>query len=670
MLSSLENRLAVGLIILLAALTWLPDLAHPGIHAWDESIHQAIVRGTADTFWYPHIYVEPLYPVNVAEWWSTDAALHKPPGTAWLAALLIKLIGVTPFAARFIGFLGQLASALVLFDLARRFAGTWAAWLGAVAWVFLPFGWVLTQGHFFGDVIDCTLVGFVSLALWALVRGIEDESRALRWAALSGAFLACAFLTKYVLGLAPLGVAFVLSFGRLIKRSPGLQLRHLAVLSLVATALTTPWLVYSAQQWPEAFQHNVVNAILGHVTGAAGADVGSWRRPVDGIFIELVMTEFQPLPVALTWLAAAWLLITSFKTRNVAALGLALWLWSTWVLHSAVSAKAPAHVWNAAPAAMAGYAILWRDVWRSKVLGAMTLIAATVPWWLAWVPQLSKVRELIPAVLQSRTVPGPVEALLVMVVVGVVVAVFKKRLPFALGIVGGLALTAALVVALPQKNVSQRESFREETLTSATKLYGLAIDPVIAKKSVLFQLFERDPSSSIFEVQNSMFWSGRMTWRRPVDLPAARAKGYHAYAVSSRAEPYLDVSEVPEHSPQRVYDAEQPAQAPDVPRLARVPAPIDLKNGQTLLGLSHGTLDVNHDQYALYLHADGVPGPLHLVFELQNHVLINQTVEPEASLFSRQSLRGVKWFIVPVIGPRGRQVQALTIGGTAIPFPR
>ncbi len=40
------NRLAVWLIILLAALTWLPGLAHPGIHAWDESIHQAIARGT------------------------------------------------------------------------------------------------------------------------------------------------------------------------------------------------------------------------------------------------------------------------------------------------------------------------------------------------------------------------------------------------------------------------------------------------------------------------------------------------------------------------------------------------------------------------------------------------------------------------------------------------
>jgi 4-amino-4-deoxy-L-arabinose transferase-like glycosyltransferase len=671
------DRVLAALVVFWAACWWLPGLAHPGTHNWDESIHQAMVRGTYETPGYPHLWADPLYPVRMSEWWATDVALHNPPMLPWLAALVMKAVGVAPWAARFVGVLGQLAAALVLYALGRRTAGRAVGLVAALSWVVLPFGWVLAQGHFFGDVMDCTLVGFVSLSAWALTRAIEEDTaetpwRGAPWAALTGALLGGAFLTKYVLGLAPLGVAGVLTVGRTARLTPGLRWRTLALLLAAFALAVTPWLAWSAHQWPEAFQLNVVDAIIGHATGAAGADVGPWRRPADGVFVELLGTEFAPLPQALTYLAGLALLVQAVRKRDAAACVVALWAWSTWVAHSFVSAKAPAHVWNAAPGAMLGFALLGYGSWRSPAVGLASVTAAAVPVWLPWLPELSRLRQAFPAGWQVRTTAGPVEGLALAVgMAGLALVLLRagplSRLGPPLRAAGVLAVAAALFLQLPLRNLLQRAGYETEALTAYSRELGLAADRVIPERSVLFQLFEQEPGTS-FELHNSLFWTGRMTYRRPVDLETARAKGYRSYAVSSRSEPYEDVGIVPAWSWLRLYDAERPAPPAPVPAAARLPAPVAL-GGKTLLGLAAGPLDSDHDKYAFYLRSDAAPGATQVSFEGPSGMQKDVVVRADATLFAAQRLAGREWFILPVVGPRRSELKGLALDGVAVPLP-
>ncbi len=56
--------LAIGIILAVGLATHAPGLSHAGIAGWDESLHQAAVRGTYETPLRPHIYEAHLFPFD------------------------------------------------------------------------------------------------------------------------------------------------------------------------------------------------------------------------------------------------------------------------------------------------------------------------------------------------------------------------------------------------------------------------------------------------------------------------------------------------------------------------------------------------------------------------------------------------------------------------------
>ncbi len=666
---SRADGLCLGAIVLWGIALLAPNLGHVSIHNWDEAMHQAVARGTYDTFFFPHLYKDPLYAADPAQWWSASVWLLKPAGSFWFGAAMMHLLGVTTLALRLASLFGQLGAAVGLFLLARSGAGRLWATLAALGFLALPFGWVLTQGHFFGDVTDCTLVGWVTLSMVLMLWSIERDSW--KWAAAAGAAVGVAYLCKTVLALAPLGVAFALWLCGRTGFCAGPRLRSLLAMVAVALAVAVPWNLYAALTWPEVFRANT-RIVTTHISADHTEDVAPWARPADAILNEMNAAELRPLPVALGALVALWLVLRALRRREFVVVGVALWLVSTWATHSFVTAKAPGHVWNAMPAVFVGLALIANDVWRAAPLAAATLATLATPLALGRLHFLTRFRQALPGALeQTRTMPGLAEGLMLAALAASVVGVLeesprlRRTLSPALALAASLALAWAFLVQAPGALLSGARKKYPRTLISHTRELGLALDRLVPERSVLWQPLDRDPEDQ-FEVQNLMFWSGRMTYRKSPDLALARQRGYRSYLISPAAERFKPVDGIPAHAWLRAYDAEVPA--PPAPLPAGVqPLNVEL-DGLTIVGVASGEIDGRSDRYALYVKPRHVPTSLRVAF-LTAAGEVEQVVTPEASLRARATLVEVAWVIYPVVGPTRSRVQALELGGKRVALP-
>jgi 4-amino-4-deoxy-L-arabinose transferase-like glycosyltransferase len=656
-------------VLIAAIVAWglallVPGLAHDGIHNWDEVFHQAAARGTYDTFFYPHLWADPLVPPARTDWMSAQVWLHKPTLPLWLSAALMHVIGVTPLASRLVALLAQLAAALCIYVLARPHATRVPAALAAAAFLALPFGWQLTQGVYFADIYDCTLAGFVALTVFTLCKAVEQDS--LKWAALSGVMLGCAHLSKTVLGLAPLGVAGVMTLAALVKLLRGPRLTHFLAMGLAALATTGPWNLYCYLKWTDLYRAGMTTT-FGHLDKDSGVDVGPWHRPADAVFNGLLNAELAPLAPAVTVLAGLWLLWRAAWKREPTVIACTLWLWSTWLVHSWASAKVPAQVWSAVPAAFIALAILAADAWKYPALAGATAAAAFVHPLVGFFPGLSKVRAWLPAKWEETRLQPYNLAEGLTLAAGAALALYlvwrlaKKPWPMrALGLLSTAALCWFCLVKAPRALWAQRPQFEAETLHSHVKEVGLAVDAAVPKKSVLFLQIDHT-SAGQFELQSLLFWSGRMTYQnQPQLIATARERGYRPYLVSPVAEAFLPVPGVPAHAGLRAWNADAPAAPPGIPEGA---TPLALEvDGLSVKGVAVGRNDRAHDRWAFFVSAAQAPGPLHVTFALEDGSEQGVLVQPEASLRGRGGLAGVPWFVLPLEGPRRAKVKTLLLG--------
>ncbi len=656
----------VALIVTWGAVWHLPHLTHSFIHNWDESMHQVVSRGVYDTFFYPHMYVDPIYPVtDHSKWWYADAWLLKPTGPFWVNAVMMKVVGVTPAASRLTALLGELLAALSLFALLRPQARRFWATVGALGFLAVPYSWTLIQGHMFGDVTDTTLVGWVTFAVLCLVWAVERHSW--RWAFAAGVATGVGYLCKTQLALAPLGVFGVMWLLGLVAFSPGPRLRHVLAMYGGFFAAALPWNLYCAYAWPKTW--NAMNAYtLGHFGKDTGTDIGSWARPADAIFNEVNQLELAPLPVAVAALTVGWLFWRALTKKDPLSVALFLWLGSTWFVHSVAHAKQPNHVWNSAPAVFAALALWGKDVWRAPRLAAAAIGAFATPLGIAHLPQLAKWREALPAVLdETRRLPGLFEGLALAVGgVGVVsvllfVPFLRRWLAPLLAFVANALVLHVLLWAAPTALITQRDSKAQERHHSHTKDVGLALDAALPKKSVLWADLDADPPSAHLHY-DLMFWSGRMTYRRGPDLPAAQAKGYESFLVTPAAAPFEPIVQVPAHAWLRAYDLSKPAALPDVPQGAER---LEVKQGSlTVLGFGAAPVAATRDRWAFFVRPQGVPHELRVGFVTATGTE-TVVVSPEASLVGRGRLADVAWFVMPVVGPPRAAVTALELDPAA-----
>ncbi len=644
---------------------FLPNLDHSSIWNWDESVHMAVARGVYDSFFTPHIFTHHLYPgYAFNDWVNGEIWIHKPILPFWLGALVMHVIGISPLGLRLCSVGGMLLAAGCLFGLLRKVvARPWAALL-AGAFLGLPFSWRMVQGYQFGDVTDATLVGFVVLSFWLLLLTIERSSP--RYAVGAGLAIGLGFLCKSALALTPLGtaVAFVILGGLGFCR--GLRFRHLCLIVATFAAVSLPWEIVCAVRWPELNKVEVLHT-FGHITGKS---VENWIRAWDAIFNEINEAELSPFPLALPLVAGGWLGIRAWRRREPVVVMVVVWLYAEWAMLSYASVKVPAVAWTAVPAVFFALGLAIADAFRRPALAAALIGALTVPRVQAHWPALGRLRIHLPvSFVETRSRPGLLEGLVVVALflgLGVLVQLARPLFPRLVGAgawlisLTGMALALfLLVVDLPRAQAKAVRDSELQSLMGYEKESGLAIDRETPKKSVVFLGYEREPPSA-FSVQDTIFWSGRMSYRKTADPATAHREGYHPYLVSPGAQPFAEVPGVPAASWLRAYDLDAPAPPPPLP--AGV-TPIGLWAGPVqLLGYAAAPGNSRRGRYAFYVHTAGPSPHVRIVFHTAKGAE-PASVDPGSCLTNAANLRQSPWFIVPVLGPPPGELQSVEVPG-------
>jgi 4-amino-4-deoxy-L-arabinose transferase-like glycosyltransferase len=248
------------------------------------------------------LFASPLeiYPDEAQYWlWSRHldfGYFSKPPMIAWAIALT-TLSGDSEPLVRLAGPLFHFVAALALFGTGRKLYGPWTGAAAAAIYSLMP---GVQQSSFIIST-DAPLLCFLSLALLAYVH-LQDTEHRLRDAALLGAALGLAMLSKYAALYAVVGIVLHLSLSAGARRAWTLPAAG-AALAAFLLALS-PNLAWNAA-------HHF--ATVGHTAANANWGAGRLFNPAElGEFIVSQFGVFGPIPFAVL---AAGLVLGTFRRR-------------------------------------------------------------------------------------------------------------------------------------------------------------------------------------------------------------------------------------------------------------------------------------------------------------------------------------------------------------------
>lgn len=290
---------------------------------------------------------------------------NKPPAMFFLLAGWMGLFGESLWAVRLLGDVAVLASSLLVFALARPWAGTVPAGLAGLLSVAVHTTWL---GQYTSTELPAT--AFLMGALWTFTRH-PDRVRA---AALAGLLISLATLTRSNLGLVAVVFGLWLAAAALIG---GHARRGWAMLAAYAGAGLAPV------------------AVLLALYGAAGQLDALWVAVVE---VPASYAESQSVAVAVAHHGAElWAQITGYPQMFAAFVLVGL-------LGMALSLTPRPH---AGPAPWPGRdrGLLW--TMTGTVLASIALSGASYPhYWLQLVPFLCLFAARALAAFRMRTLPG------------------------------------------------------------------------------------------------------------------------------------------------------------------------------------------------------------------------------------------------------------------------
>ncbi len=204
-----------------------------------------------------------------------SVSIDKPPVGLWLQAISAYFFGVNGFGVLLPQILAGILSVIVLYHLVRRWFGTGAGLLAALALAITPVV-VATDRN---NTMDSTLVLMLLLAAWAFIKA--TESGKLRHLLLGAALVGIGFNIKMLQAFLPLP-AFYALYLLGAKAGLGRKLANLALASLLLLVVSLSWAVIvdltPADQRPyvgSSGNNSVLNLMLGYngierLTGMGG----------------------------------------------------------------------------------------------------------------------------------------------------------------------------------------------------------------------------------------------------------------------------------------------------------------------------------------------------------------------------------------------------------------
>ncbi len=258
-----RHGFVVWTVAVVIAVYFLPLATDTPLLDPDEGLHAAIAQEMVERGdWVtPRLFGEPF--------------LDKPIVFFWAQAASLRLWGMHEAAVRLPGVLFALAGVWTTYWLASTLLGRSVGWLAGIfqATMVLPVAMAQAAVH------DVALVPWTNLALgsaWRAMEETERHGRPGRWFAAVGLWLGLAILTKGLIGVALVLLAWgLLVLGRR-QLNLGTVLRGLGTLA-VAAAVAAPW--YLAMEWrnPGYLHYYFVERhLLGYVTDSQRHGGAAW----------------------------------------------------------------------------------------------------------------------------------------------------------------------------------------------------------------------------------------------------------------------------------------------------------------------------------------------------------------------------------------------------------
>ncbi len=353
---------------LLAIVLWatfvlqLHNLDHTGLTRWDEVFHALVAKNVAKHPLTPTLVDEPFLPYDQMKWGENHVWLHKPILPFWQVALSFMLLGVNTFSLRLPAAILNTAAACLTYLIGKEILDRRAALIAATIQAINPFLMRLVHGYQFADNIDISLLFWVEVGVYFLVRSLRTGS----WTdiLLAGFAQGLAFLSKSHLAAIIFGIAltaWLLPICRVV-RPENCRIGFFRLLGMAGVTVLTiaPWTIYCAVSFPEEFWHEQ-SMVFRHLYDNVEAWGAPWDRLVFDYMIAIHGVFYTPI------LVASLALMGKAVMQRHAGLWL-LYAWSLGVVlpHLFAVTKTPSATIIAMPALLLLLGGLISDAWRGQ----------------------------------------------------------------------------------------------------------------------------------------------------------------------------------------------------------------------------------------------------------------------------------------------------------------
>lgn len=372
------------------ALTWLLAgallmrlwmiLLDPYLQDWDERFHALVARNMMSEPFRPMLFVHPVFPYAIDQWWNSHIWVHKQPLFLWQMALSMKIFGLGTFALRLPSAILGTILVKMIHDIGRKWSRNedvayLSALLATTSWYTLE----MIAGRNSLEHNDLAMTFYVTAGIWSWLKWI-DSGKKVKWALLTGLFVGCAILVKWLTALLVFGGWSLYILSDENQRKSMAAWRDVAIALIASVAVFLPWQLYIMKAFPlEAAASYAYNRI--HIFKDLGHE-GPW-------YYHITFLAWAYHPVILAILAAG-IVALPWRDKNQRRLTLAMsgMIVVLYGFFSFVATKMPGFVHPAsglllilaAMGAMAGLDRLqrlpaWRAAWSMPVrLGVFLLL--------------------------------------------------------------------------------------------------------------------------------------------------------------------------------------------------------------------------------------------------------------------------------------------------------
>ncbi|HEY4579696.1 MAG TPA: glycosyltransferase family 39 protein [Candidatus Acidoferrales bacterium] len=226
--------------------------------------------------------------IRSGDWWNVrfngSLNFEYPPMFMWLEALSMTLLGVSDFAAKVPAALAGFGTIVLVYFLVREL--TDEPWTPRLAML------VLVSTQYFMKyathaMTDVPFAFFFTLAMLLYVKGLRTP----RYFVLAGLPLACALLTRSVIGMIPIGIVLVHLLGT--RRYDLILSRHSLWFLLTAFSLPAAWFAVEYHLYGPSFLQGHVSFVAGKLQ--SGESFQAWNAILRLlVFPRLLVTTYWP----------------------------------------------------------------------------------------------------------------------------------------------------------------------------------------------------------------------------------------------------------------------------------------------------------------------------------------------------------------------------------------